>query len=152
MLAPALADVLVRDPEPAEAAGLGDHPLERLPVSLLRVGATRQLGLSLAKPYRERVANPLEIGDAEDPRAPGRRDRIADSPARERGREELRELMLESADLAPQVGAHPPLVIARRRPRGQCGRNRAPWRCRLQKQLGHDEDVTAGSSPFKPTA
>jgi hypothetical protein len=139
VLAAALADVVVRDPHPRVALGLGDHPLQGLPVALLDPGAARELVLRLAQAGGEPVADPLEIADAQDPRAAGGDDLVADPGARERCGEELRELLLEGGDLTPQVTAGASLGIPAIQPgerRHGCARSR-----RLGEHLLHHPEV-----------
>jgi hypothetical protein len=110
VLAFTLADVRVRDPNPAVLLRVGDHALDQAPVSLLHVGAARDLRLCLAHPHHQRVANPLEVGRAQHPRAADRADAPVDSEPREGGRPELAELPLEAGDLAAQLLADGALV------------------------------------------
>lgn len=134
MAAAGLADVLVGDPHPAEALRLGDHALEQLAVSLLDVDAGGQLGLGVAQAQRERVAHPLQLGDPEDPGAPGRCDPELDPLTRIGGREKLPEPQLEPGDLAAQVLAGAPLGAAigyERWKRAPCGA------CRCMNHLGN---------------
>jgi len=100
-----LADVVVRDLDPAEAVGLRDHRLEQAAVRLLDVGAAGDLALSLAQPVCERVANSLELRDREDPRPADRADMPVDVLTREGAREELGEPALENPDLAAKLFA-----------------------------------------------
>ena len=100
--------------DPAVLLGRGDHRLEQPPVRLLDLGPSRQLHPRLAHADRERVANPLELARAEQPRTSGGAGAPLDPPARERRGEELAELGLEAADLAPQVGAGTALAPPRR--------------------------------------
>jgi hypothetical protein len=77
-----------------------DHLLEQRPVSLLDRPPPGDLGLGLAEPRGERVANLLELGQAEHPRAAGGADAPLDPPAGERSRKQLAEPALEQRDLA----------------------------------------------------
>ena len=61
----ALADVLSGDPHPAVALRIGDHRLEQASVRLLDLASAAELGLRLRKPHRQRVSNPLQLGDPE---------------------------------------------------------------------------------------
>lgn len=94
-----------------------DHPLEEVAVGLLDVGLAGEFGASVAKPERERIANPLEVAGAENPRAADRADRPVEAAARKRRREQLAELALKPADLAAKVLARPPFGLTRRRMR-----------------------------------
>jgi len=69
VLAVAIADVVVRDLNPPVAVGLGDHALDEAAVLLFDIGAPRQLGLSLANPDQESVADSLQLGGIQDSRA-----------------------------------------------------------------------------------
>ena len=102
MLAAALADVLPADLDPAVLGGVGDHPLDQGPVRLLGLGPAADLGACLGQSIGEGVADPLQLGDAEDPGATGGTDPPLDPAARERAREELGELALHAGDLYPQ--------------------------------------------------
>src|SRR5688572_13648026 len=103
--APRLADVVVRDPDPWEPLGLGDQLLEELAVSLLDVAALRQPRAQVLDTRRQRVAGALELRHVEDPRPTAPGDGELDAPARKSGGEDLAELELEGADLAPEVAA-----------------------------------------------
>ncbi len=91
--------------------GLDDHALDQLTVLLLDVDAARELRPGGLEPGRERIADPLEVADAEHARAARGRDAELDAGARERGGEQLAELALQIADLAPQVLAGEPLGV-----------------------------------------
>jgi hypothetical protein len=56
-----LADVLVRDDDPAMGLRGGDHLLQQTPVGLLDLTALGKLAAHVAKPARERIANALEL-------------------------------------------------------------------------------------------
>lgn len=109
MAAAGLADVLAGDPDPAVAIRLSDHRLEQAPVRLLDLAASLELGLSLAQPHGERVADPLELGYTEHPGAAHGAHPPLESLAGEGGGEELAEPPLERGDLPPEVVADPPL-------------------------------------------
>ena len=51
-----------------------DHPLEHAAARLLDVGLAGELGASVAEPQRQCVADPLELGDAENTRPADRAD------------------------------------------------------------------------------
>jgi hypothetical protein len=101
--ATALADVVVGDDHPAVALGLGDHPLHEAPVGLLDLGLARELGLRVAQPQGEGVANPLELPGREHAGPADGADPPFQAGTREGGREKLAEPALELADLAPEV-------------------------------------------------
>jgi hypothetical protein len=111
MTASGLADVLVGDTDPGVLVRLGDDPLEQLPLALLDVRPIREPPADVLDPPRERVPDPLELGDLQHAGAAGGRDRELDASSRERGREQLRELALERRDLAPQVPADASLLV-----------------------------------------
>jgi hypothetical protein len=98
-----LADVLVRDLDPAVAVGGDDHRLHQPPVRLLDLAPAVELRLRLAQSHGEAVADALEGSGVEDPRAAHRAHRPFDPLARERRREELAEALLEQADLVTEV-------------------------------------------------
>jgi hypothetical protein len=100
-----LADVLVRDPHPPVPVRLRDQALEGAAVVLLDPAAAPELALGLLKPDRERVADPLEVADAEDAGPADGADAPLDPLAGEGGGEELAEALLERSDLAPQLVA-----------------------------------------------
>ena len=64
-----------------------------------------ELGLGLADADQERVADPLELGGAEDARAAHGADRPVDVLAREGRSPKLGELLLEAGDLAAKLVA-----------------------------------------------
>jgi hypothetical protein len=104
--------------------GRDQHLLEQLAVSLLDPAAARDLRLGFAKAGGEAIADPLELGNAEDPRPAAGADAPLDSLAGERGGEQLAQAALEQRDLAPKLGADPAVgkrelveVRARRRDR-----------------------------------
>jgi hypothetical protein len=103
VLAGPLPDVLGGYPDPAVAIRLRDHRLEQPSVRLLDLTAAPKLRLGLAEPHGEPVADPLELGDAEDARPSDRRDAPLDPRPRKRGREQLAEALLEQRDLAAQL-------------------------------------------------
>lgn len=76
MAAPGLPDVLVGDPDPGKALRLGDQALEQLAVALLDVAAVGQPTSDVLDAGHERIANTLQLGDVEDPRPAGRRNRV----------------------------------------------------------------------------
>jgi hypothetical protein len=113
VLALALADVLVRDPDPVVPVRVRDHLLDQQAVRLLDVRAASDLGLRLADPDDERVADALEIGRAEHARPAGGADAPVDPAAREGGDPQLAELPLEPGDLAAELVADPALLVDR---------------------------------------
>ena len=91
-----------------------DHLLDQQAVRLLDVRAASDLGLRLADPDDERVADALEIGSAEHARPTGGADAPVDSAARKGGDPELAELPLEPGDLVAELVADPALLVDRR--------------------------------------
>jgi hypothetical protein len=89
--------------------GLGDHRLEQAAVGLLDPSPPVKLGLGIAKPDRERVPNPLELGGSEQARPPDRADAPVDPLAREGRGEKLTQPLLERGDLTAKVVARPSL-------------------------------------------
>src|SRR5919201_5097690 len=120
------------------ALGGLDHLLEQRPGALLDPTAPGDLGLGLAKPGGERVANPLELVEVEHPRAADRADAPLAPLAGERGRKQLAEPTLEQRDLAAKLGPDPALDV-----RGSGNRDGRGWESRdgdrvpLKHLLGH---------------
>ncbi len=111
MTAPRRADVGARDPQPLEIRGRGKHPLEQLPVAGLDLGSLAEGAARLGDPGREGVADPLQLAEADQPRLASRGwhpDVDLDTGKRLGGK--AAELVLEAADLAPQLGASEALV------------------------------------------
>jgi len=101
--AAALADVLVRDADPAMAVGVGDHALEQAAVGLLLGATPGELGLCLADAHDEGVPDALELGGAQQARPADGSDPPLQSLARESRGEQLPEPALEPGDLAAKV-------------------------------------------------
>ena len=106
VLAVAIADVLVRDLNPAIALGLRDHPLDEAAVLLLHVSAARQLRLSFPNPNEQRVADALELGGAQDAGAADGSHGPVDALPREGRSPQLRELLFEAGDLTAKLVAN----------------------------------------------
>ena len=106
-----LADVGATDLDPLEVLRCGDHPAQELAISRLDPGSLLELQPGVGDPFRQLVAQPLQLTEVEDPRLS--RDRgnavIELDPAEGRC-EETAQLTLEAADLAPQLGPRPQLV------------------------------------------
>lgn len=101
MAATGLADVGTRDPHPLVLSGRGKHPLQQLAVAGLELGALLQLAPRRANPHCQRVANRLQIAQAECPRLRRYRgDSGVDLKAREGVGEERAELRFQPPDLA----------------------------------------------------
>jgi hypothetical protein len=109
VLTGSLPDVLGGDPDPAVAIRLRDHRLEQPAIRLLRLAPPPKLGLRLTQPHGEPIANPLKLGDAEDPRAPHRRYAPFDPRPWKRRREQLAEALFEQCDLPAELLPHPSL-------------------------------------------
>jgi hypothetical protein len=71
-----LADVLVGDPQPVVALGLGQHPFEKLAVAVLDVAAIGEDRPHVGDPAQQPVADLLQLGDPEQARAAGGRHLI----------------------------------------------------------------------------
>src|SRR5213592_1795880 len=95
VLARALADVLGGDAYPAIAVRSRDHRLEQAAIGLLELALARELGLSVTEPDRKAVANPLELGHAENAGPADRRNGPLDARAREGRGKELSEPLLQ---------------------------------------------------------
>ena len=98
-----LADVLVGHPNPPVALGLGDHRLDQAAIVLLDLSPAVELGLRLAEPGGERVADPLQLGDPQHPRPPDRANRPVDPLTGEGGGEQLAESLLQQGDLPAET-------------------------------------------------
>jgi hypothetical protein len=127
-------------------ARFGDHRLEQAAIRLLRLASPAQLGLSLSEPHRETVSDALQLGHAEHSRAThGGHAPVDPLPGKRRG-EQLAELALEGADLAPKLDPNAPLrelvrpLVAKERV--QCpGRRRGIRRLDLQQFVGHEASL-----------
>jgi hypothetical protein len=105
MQAPGLADVLVREAQPAMATGLGDHRLEQAAIRLLDVGAAAELDTGVTQARGKRIAYALEIAEAEYARAAGGAHTPIEALARKGLGEDAAELGLQAGDLTAQVAA-----------------------------------------------
>jgi hypothetical protein len=56
------------DPQPLELGGIGEHPLEQLPVGSLERGSLSQRVARCGHPHRQGVANLLQLTEANQPR------------------------------------------------------------------------------------
>jgi len=109
--APGLTEVGAGDPQPLELGGIGKHPLEQLPIGGLERGSLSQRVARCGHPHRQRVANLLQLTEADQPRlGRGGRDRRVQREARERLARQPGQLLLEAADLPPQLGTGETLV------------------------------------------
>jgi hypothetical protein len=105
VLAAPLADVLVRDLDPAVVVRVGDHPLDERAVVLLDIHTAGKLGPRVCHAVGKPVADPLEVADAEHARATRGGHAPLEVATRERGGEDLGQLALEAGDLAAKLGA-----------------------------------------------
>jgi hypothetical protein len=106
-----LADVGAGDAQPLVLGGRGQHPPQQLTIARLDLGLPGERGPGGGDPRRERVAHLLQLPEAGDPRLPEARGNpgVEREPGEGLGRE-ARELVLEAADLAAQLGAREALV------------------------------------------
>ncbi len=110
MAAARLADVGAADPQPAVLRRGGDHRGEQPAVGGLHGVALGERAARVGDTVGERVANLLQLTQAERPRRPRGRDPVRDvDPAEPRG-DQPRELQLEPADLPPQLTPRTPLL------------------------------------------
>jgi hypothetical protein len=111
--APRLTDVGAGDPQPLVLGRLGQHLLEQLAVARLEFVLLDQGPAGDGDPIGEGVANSLQVLQARHPRhvrAGGHVD-VEDDAGKGLGRE-AGKLVLEAADLAPQLGAREALVAS----------------------------------------
>ena len=111
VLALALADVVVRDANPAVLGRVGDHQLDQVPVALLDVRAPPDLGLGLSHPHDQGVPHTLQLGGTQHPRAAGGTHRPGDPAAGEGRRPQLAQLTFETCDLAAQLVPEGALIL-----------------------------------------
>ena len=105
------AEVVAADLNPLEIGRRGQHLAQQLAVGGLGRGLTAQGGLRLANPFGQLVAQPLQLTETEDPGGAGAgSDPVLDLDPAEGLREMPRQLLLEAADLAPQLGPGETLV------------------------------------------
>jgi hypothetical protein len=98
-----LPDVLGRDPNPSVSLRRDDHRLQQATVGLLDLASPPELGLRLAEPHGEAIADSLELARVEHSGSAHRRHPPLDSLAGKGGCEELAETLFEQCDLAPEV-------------------------------------------------
>jgi hypothetical protein len=110
-----LADIRAGDPQPLELGRAVKHAIEQVAIPCLQLGPLGERHASVTDALGELVADPLELTEAEGARLKCGRDygRV-DLQARKGLGPHARELMLEPADLAAQVGAREALVTAGR--------------------------------------
>jgi len=108
------AKVIARDLQPLVLGRRRQHPLEQLVVALLQIAALAQRALRLADPLCQRVADRLQLAQAEDAgtAGDGRHGSIDLEPLKALG-DQRPQLPLEAADLAPQLRPRESLIAAR---------------------------------------
>jgi hypothetical protein len=111
MAAARLADIGAGDPHPLEIRRRGQHLPQQLPLSCLCFAALAKRDARLPDPRRQAVAQLLQLPQAEHPRLlRGAGDGGIDPHSREGRDEEACELVLEAADLAPQLSTGKALI------------------------------------------
>ncbi len=111
MTASRLTEVGAGDPQPLELGGIGEHPLEQLPVGGLERRSLSKRVARSGDPHCQRVANLLQLAEADQPRlGRGGRNRRVEREARECLARQPGQLALEAADLPPQLGTGETLV------------------------------------------
>lgn len=113
MPATRLANVGAGDPQPLVLSRCGEHVLEQLAVAGLEFVALPESDAGIGDPVRERVTDALELIEAGDAGLVeiGRHRGVDRQPRKGLGGE-AGELVLEPADLAPQLGARQALVAS----------------------------------------
>ena len=99
------AEVGAADPQPAVVGGGGKHLVEEVAVGGLDRGALGERAVRLGDPGGEGIAEFLELTEPEDARRPGSAHPVRDDDPAEPLGDEARQLQLELADLATQLGA-----------------------------------------------
>jgi len=113
MPAPRLAEVRPRDPQPLVLGRRIEHPPKQRAIVRLEFLALDQGTTGRGNPLRQRIAHPLELLEPRHPRlARPTADLGVDFEPRKRLRSQPRELVLEPADLTPQLYARKPLVAS----------------------------------------
>jgi hypothetical protein len=109
--APRLTDVGAGDPQPLVLGRLGQHLLEQLAIARLQFVLLVQGAPRDGDPIGKGVADPLQVLQVGDPRhvRAGRHLDVEDDAGKGLGRE-AGQLVLEAADLAPQLDAREALV------------------------------------------
>jgi hypothetical protein len=108
-----LADVGVGDAHPLVLGGGVEHAAQQLAVSSLELGLLAEGEAGGGDPLRQRVAHPLQLAEIRDPRLAAKSgDAGVDLDPREGLDHEARELALEAADLAAQLGTGEALVAS----------------------------------------
>jgi hypothetical protein len=108
-----LADVGAGDANPLVSGGVGEHAAQQLAVALPELGLLGERPPRLADPLGQRVAHPLQLLEAGDPRrTPRRADAGLDLAQREGLGGKPGQLELQTPDLAPQLGPREALVAS----------------------------------------
>jgi hypothetical protein len=105
-----LAEVAAGDADELVAPGIAQHALEERPAGRLALGTLLQLDARAGQTGRERVADALELAEAQDVRPPGAAGRAARRTTDER----VGQLRLQPRDLPTQLGPGGALVGDRR--------------------------------------
>jgi hypothetical protein len=150
VLARALADVLGGDAYPAITVRRRDHRLEQAAIGFLDLALARELNLSVTEPDRKTVANPLELGHAENAGPADRRNGPLDARPWEGRREQLSEPLLEQRDLPPELIPRPPLGARIGDAIEHCGirRPRRLVRCANRKSLDLKQLLGQRAPPY----
>jgi hypothetical protein len=135
------AEVGAADPHPAIGGGLGEHRLDQLRVGPLELTALDQGAARLGDPGGERVAQLLQLAEVEHPRRPGGLDPVRDDHPPEPLGDQPRQLQVELADLAAQLGAGGKLVDLASAFGNPMGDQRQSPRLPLQ-QIGHRRSLS----------
>jgi hypothetical protein len=104
------ADVGAADPHPVVLLRGQEHALQQLAVGLLDGVTVGERPVRLGDPAGERVAQLLERAEPEHPRRPRGPDPVRHGDPAESLGHHPRQLVLELADLPPQLGAGKTLV------------------------------------------
>ncbi len=109
--APRLTDVGAGDPQPLVLGRLGQHLLEQVAVARLQFVLPLQSTVGNGDPIGEGIANSLQVLQARNPGdVRARRHVDVENDAREGLSREAGQLVLEAANLAPQLDAREALV------------------------------------------
>src|ERR1700752_743942 len=125
------------------ATWIDDHRLEQASIGLLNLPTPVKLRLGGPKPNRERIAHPLQLTDAQHPRAADGANAPLDPGAGKCRREQLAQLALQGADLTAKLGAPAPraalvrALLAKQRVES-LGRRRRFRHLDLEQFVGHE--------------
>ncbi len=107
------AEVVARDAHPLVVGRRGQHALQQLAVAGLRLRLAAQGSARLGEARRQRVANPLQLGEPGDARLVERGPNASlDPDPGECLRAQVGELPLEMADLTAQLSPCEALVAS----------------------------------------